>query len=51
MPAQAVIPRGATETGNTVRTYPTPAAPTGIPIVTYDTSRERRDKDGRLVQA
>jgi hypothetical protein len=51
MPAQRVIPVGVQEQGTAqVSTWPKPAQPTGIPVVFYDTTRERRDANGRLVK-
>jgi hypothetical protein len=52
MPAQRVIPTGTAETGTKqVSTYaPVPPA-TGIPVVYYDTTRERKDINGKLVKA
>jgi hypothetical protein len=50
--AQRIIPAGATEQGTPqVTAYAAPSAPTGIPVVYHDLSRERRDKDGKLVKA
>jgi hypothetical protein len=52
MPAQRVIPTGASEQGTAqVSIWPKPAQPTGIPQVYYDTTRERKDASGRLVKA
>jgi hypothetical protein len=49
--AQRVIPTGVSETGTPqVSTWPKPAQPTGIPVVFYDTTRERKDASGRLVK-
>jgi hypothetical protein len=50
--AQRIIPTGAAEQGTPqVTVYAAPSAPTGIPVVYHDLSRERRDKDGKLVKA
>ena len=50
--AQRVIPAGSAEVGTPqVTSYAPVPAPTGIPAVYHDLSRERRDKDGRLVKA
>jgi hypothetical protein len=50
--AQRIIPTGTAEQGTPqVTTYAAPPAPTGVPALYYDVSRERRDKDGKLVKA
>ena len=52
MPAQKVIPVGASETGTKqVSSYPAVPPATGIPVVYYDTTRERKNIDGKMVKA
>jgi len=46
------LPRSAPAEATTeVKRYATPPAPTGIPVVYYDTSPEKRNANGKLVKA